>query len=762
MESQHEAIDLTVCEQEAIRIPGSVQPHGFLAAVREEDMAIVQVSDNTASFTGLAASALLGQPATVLIGAAPCLRLRDVLREEGNIAKPIHFDAVTLPGGGVMNLLVHQADGLLMLEFEPTASTLPGRSRHLASLISDFLSHLTDTDSVEAMSALAAREIKTLTGFGRVLVYRFDHEGHGHVIAEARNPAYHSYLHQRFPASDVPRQARDLYLANRVRLIPDAGYEPASLLPPRNPVTGEPTDLSFATLRSVSPVHKRYMQNMGTLASMSVSLVVQGKLWGLISCHNAEPAFVDFDARAVCEQLGQILALRIESREERDEYTYRLELRRILVSMLSALSQSTDFVTNMASVSHELLRFANASGAAICFEGKLSCFGLTPDAPQILDLVEWLSARSHNDLFHTDDLSGAYAPASEFKDCASGIMALPISQIHRHYLVWFRPEVIRTIDWAGNPHLKENVGDGIAAALTPRSSFATWRETVHGRSLPWRKSEIETALEFRTALLGIVLERAEQMAELAEGLGRANKELESFSYSVSHDLRAPLRHIAGFTDLLMEFEGSQLSERGLRFLRNIKDSARFAGKLVDDLLSFSQMGRAALRIDKVDMNELVTNALTKIANDDEGRVVNWKIASLPMIEGDPAFLQLALYNLLANAVKYTRTREVAEIEVSSESTNDEIIFHVRDNGVGFSMEYVHKLFGVFQRLHRMEDFEGTGIGLANVRRIVERHGGRVWAEGRPDEGAMFSFSIPVHLSVPEQSSTTHVKANSSR
>jgi light-regulated signal transduction histidine kinase (bacteriophytochrome) len=300
---------------------------------------------------------------------------------------------------------------------------------------------------------------------------------------------------------------------------------------------------------------------------------------------------------------------------------------------------------------------------------------------------------------------------------------------------------VHTIEWAGNPHAKVPA-PGAPTQLSPRTSFDAWRETIHGTSLPWHQGEIEMALEFRTALLGIALERAEQMAELAEELGRANKELEAFSYSVSHDLRAPLRHIVGFADLLLESAGSEDAQQRQRFLKNIKDAARLAGKLVDDLLSFSQMGRASLRPTTVDMNDLVAACLDKLVLETRGRNIEWDIGPLPTTWADPTFLHLAVFNLLSNAVKFTGQRDPAVIRVSAEDHPHETVFHVADNGAGFNMEYVHKLFGVFQRLHRMEDFQGTGIGLANVRRIVERHNGRVWAESVQGEGATFSFALP--------------------
>ncbi|MNN34993.1 Phytochrome-like protein cph1 [compost metagenome] len=243
-------------------------------------------------------------------------------------------------------------------------------------------------------------------------------------------------------------------------------------------------------------------------------------------------------------------------------------------------------------------------------------------------------------------------------------------------------------------------------------------------------------------MLGIVLRKAEELAQLAGELRRSNKELEAFSYSVSHDLRAPLRHIAGYTELLGEIEGQGLSERGRRFLQHIGEAAHFAGSLVDNLLNFSQMGRSALRLSDVDLNALVDAIRTELAPDYQGRDIVWDIAPLPKVMADPAFLNLALQNLISNAIKYTRGRDPARIAIRAQEHQGEVEVCIRDNGVGFDMAYANKLFGVFQRLHRMEDFEGTGIGLASVRRIIERHDGRVWAEGQIDQGASFHFTLP--------------------
>ena len=738
-------LDLSSCDKEPIRFPGSIQPHGFLLCLSSR-LAVLQASDNLRERTGVDAARAIGKPLASVIGNAAARTLASELHLDKMNERPAYLGTIELDSGACYDVLGHVCDDLLMLEFESIRRSTPADFRHLFPLVGEFLRQLPGAGTVETMAQLAARQIRALSGFGRVMVYQFDRDGHGHVMAECRADGCPSYLGQRFPAADIPRQARELYMVNRIRLIQDANYSPSRLVPEINPLTGRPNDLSFAALRSVSPIHLQYMRNMDTLASMSISLMVKGKLWGLVSCHNANPCPLEFDKRSACEQLGQILSLCIETREDASDLQFRLEVRRTMVSMLAGLTKGADFIDNMSSVFPELLRFARAGGVAIVVDERVISYGDAPAEPEIGALVGWLNLNSHDDLFHTDHLAAHYAPAAAFARNASGLLAVPISRIHKHYLLWFRREVVHTIDWAGNPHAKDGAGDA-RAQLTPRTSFATWRETVHGTSTPWHPGEIELALEFRTALLGIALERAEQMAELAGELGRSNKELEAFSYSVSHDLRAPLRHIVGFADLLMESAIDADADKRQRFLRNIKDAARLAGKLVDDLLSFSQMGRAALRPVTVNMRDLVAGCIEKLAADIGERQVQWQVGALPAVRADPAFLQLAVFNLLSNAVKFTGQQETAIIRIDATATPADSVFRVADNGAGFNMDYVHKLFGVFQRLHRMEDFNGTGIGLANVRRIVERHGGRAWAESAPGQGATFYFSIPNDLDI---------------
>ncbi|MBC5783590.1 GAF domain-containing protein [Ramlibacter sp. USB13] len=713
--------DLSQCADEPIRTPGAIQPHGRLVVLTADTGRLVAYSANWPS-DAAAREALSMLPV-------------DSLRLQPG-SGPAWLGSLPLEGR-TWDAAAHRQGDHVLVEYEP-GGPAASMVAPIYSVARDLLPVLQQAESVAALCETVAREMKRLTGFGRCLIYRFDSDGHGEVLAERADPGYHSYAGHRFPASDVPAQARELYRVNHIRLIPDADYDPVPLLPAADGPEPANLDLSFAALRSVSPVHLEYMRNMGTLASMSVSIVVGGRLWGLISCHNREPRHLPFQTRVACEHLGRLLSLQIQAQEDNAEVAQRLALHQRVLTLVALMAETDGTLQRLTDPELAIDRLTGATGAAVVLNDSCWTIGETPPQDDIRKLAHWIVARGE-DLFATDRLPEVYPEGEALLPACAGVLAISISQVHRHCVLWFRPELIQTIRWAGDPR-KTLPAHG---RIHPRQSFESWQERVRGRSAPWLPAQQAAVSELRQALIALVLRRAEEMAGHAVELGRVNKELEAFSYTVSHDLRAPMRHIAGYVDLVLEDNADKLDDRARRYLRHVKDAASYAGQLVDALLDFSRLGRSGLRPSAVDSAVLVEDLVEELRQQERGRAIEWDVAGkLPMLWADPLLLQVAVRNLLGNAVKYTRGRAPARIRVTAVSLPEGDGLEISDNGVGFPMKYVGKLFGVFQRLHRTEDFDGTGIGLANVKRIVERHGGNVWARGEPDRGATFGFVLP--------------------
>ncbi|MCE4557783.1 ATP-binding protein [Roseateles cellulosilyticus] len=719
------------CASEPIRVPGAIQPHGWLLCLDAAQGSVVAWSDNWTALLGESPAAALGEFAAALRSDTA-----ELVDGEGALSLGLRTLADRL-----LHVSAHRLADLVHVELEAAGDDFGARAP-IYSLARHVVPQMQRTTSVEMVCEVVTAEMKRLTGFGRCLIYRFDADGHGEVLTEVCDAGYDRYLAHHFPAGDIPAQARELYRLNHLRLIPDAHYTPVPVRFADGRATALTLDLSLAQLRSVSPVHLEYMRNMGTLASMSVSIIVRGELWGLVSCHHHEPHYLSYQTRMACEHLGQLLSLQIEAKEENEQVNEQLRLRQLTLAMVAHLADSDATLQRLVGEPGPLLRLARAAGAAVILNDQCWCVGDVPDRATVLALGQWLAGRI-DEVMHTDRLEQDVPSLAGACGAAAGMLAISISRLHRHYVVWFRPEVVQTITWAGDPRKD----DAPQARLHPRRSFASWVETFSGRSTPWRAAEMHAVLELRHALIGIVLRRAEEMAEVAAELGRVNKELEAFSYTVSHDLRAPMRHISGFVDLVLEIEGPSLSDRTRRYLSHVKEASAHAGLLVDALLDFSRMGRSALKCSWIDTDSLADDIVAEqdaLAREGRDGRIEWVVRHpLPRLWADPVLLQLALRNLVGNAVKYTRTRAEARIEIAPVCEAHCEGLAIIDNGVGFQMKYVDKLFGVFQRLHNSETFEGTGIGLASVRRIVERHGGRVQAFGEVDRGARFTLVLPV-------------------
>lgn len=735
-------VNLTNCDREPIHIPGSIQEHGCLlvfSATSSGDLVVERASENAGEYLGRPLDTILGTDCAGLFGAELDEALRAELRSKRASESNQFLRRFSLPSGEAVEIITHQINGQLVAELERAAESVS--PDFLNTTIVNVVAQIEALQTITQLGDAITREVRSLTQFDRVLLYSFDEEGNGTVISEDRNESLPAMLHLRFPGSDIPRQARRLYLLNRLRIIPDVEYTPYAMVSRRE--DAEPLDMTYCVLRSVSPVHRDYMRNMGTAASMSISIVVDGALWGMISCHNATPRTVPFIVRSACDVLARVVAAQISAHARAANYSEAIHLKSIERDLLTYMALEENYLDGLTQHPEKVLDLTKAAGAALVLNDTCVLMGETPGETQVKTLTEWLTTSGDNNFFMTDHLAAQYPAASGMTDKACGLIAVSLSQIHRFWLLWFRPEMIRSVQWAGEPGDTKRTAEG-HLQISPRESFASWSEMVRHRAEPWSPMQIEAARDFRNAMLLIVLRRAEELADMAAELEFTNKELEAFSYSVSHDLRAPFRHISGFAELLLTDESDNLSEKGKRYLTKISESAGFAGLLVDSLLNFSHIARTKLEVRAVPMTLLVREVWNDVAQEElNGRPVEFVCEDLPEVEGDIPLMRQVWRNLLSNAAKYTRKRKAARVEVQGRREQHQFIFSVRDNGAGFDNRFAHKLFGAFQRLHRMEEFEGTGIGLANVRRIIARHGGQTWAEGKLNEGAVFYFSLPV-------------------
>lgn len=498
------------CEDEPIRIPGAVQQHGFVLITGSDLATVLVASENAEHFLRLPLRLILGARLETLLERElqSSLQLLQFRSEPERTGLPTFLGSFRV-AGQYFSVVAHTIGSRRLIEFE-LQDRLIGPEM-MNGVITNFVGKLgrlrTELELCEALTV----QVAELTGFDRVLLYSFDHEEHGTVLTEVNNGRLPSYLGLRFPASDIPKQARELYVLNTVRIIPDAGYTPS----PLQGLAGEDpraTDLSMSLLRSVSPLHLQYMRNMGTMASMSVSLVLDGRLWGLISAHNSEPKLVPYLVRSACDMLSKVGGTQLAALHTTAKLAQTVRLHAVQRNLMAELAVYPNYIEGLAHSLPQLLEVTNAGGVALVTDGQIATLGEVPDHPVLQRLAEWLEERPQTEVWSSGHLSGELPWMEPFAPAASGLLAIRLSSRLPRFILWFRPEVVNTVRWAGEP---EEIMEG-NEGLSPRHSFAEWKEVVRGRSVPWSPVEIESARDFQSALTTIGLRRAEETIELGE------------------------------------------------------------------------------------------------------------------------------------------------------------------------------------------------------------------------------------------------------
>ncbi|MEU1793390.1 ATP-binding protein [Streptomyces californicus] len=786
--------DLSQCVREPIHLLGGVQSYGALVAARLDDAVVDTVSRNAADVLGRAAGELVGRPFTELIGDeqwALAMESASVVEDAVDPAAP-GPDGGAAPGGqdggggqaggagggqdgpassGVLpmtlegeggprsyDVTVHRSGELLVLEFEPRTTGGPFVFQNFYPKVRRALQKLQGASDVTECCAAAVREVQALTGYDRVVAYRFDgRDGPGQVIAEARNEGREPWLGLWFPASDIPPQARRLYARNWIRVIGDVDDRTAGLLPELREETGRPLDLSASVLRTVSGYHLEYLRNIGVASSMSVSLLHDGELWGLIACHGDEPRLLTPEVRAACEFFGIALSLQLAAVAGREEADELARNRRTLATLLARLaSPAPDALMRPGSGLAELL---SADGAVLLRGTEtLTAGDRLPDALPGL-LAQLAREAPVGEVWSTDRLPealGLETEEAEEQGIPAGLLFLPFNR-DGDLLAWWRHEQPAPREWAADPARPVRTGPG-GERLTPRGSAAVYRATVRGRSMPWTPAQRVVAAELWREVSGLLSRQVVALEARNTELSRTNEDLDSFAHAAAHDLKEPLRGISNAAAFIVEDAGAVLDATSLRRLTTVRRLAERMDGLLDSLLHFSRLGQVGLEREALSVDEVLDDAL-EVAG---GRLAERGVtlvrpAALPRLRADRERLREVLENLLVNAAKYAADEGTGERRVWIEAVRvpeaeaedgtgggagstvgttggdadagTVTALVVRDNGIGIPAAQQADVLQLFRRLHRRDERGGgSGVGLAVVKRIVERHGGRLWLE----------------------------------
>lgn len=733
------------CDREAIHLVNAIQPHAALLVVREPELEILQTSSNTREFLGFAPAELIGSRLADRLDRELTLSLQSVLADDALQDGLVHVLRMDAPRSDLrpLHVFANRIDGLLLVEFE-RAGTVDATDCKGQSTLRRTIQRLQKTDSLSAFLAMAVEQVRKLSGFERVMAYRFDEDGSGEVVAESITAGLESYLGLHYPASDIPAPARRLFALSALRHLPDVDYAPVPLYP-ASPVFGldRPVDLSYTLSRSVSRMYTEYLRNMGVKATLVMPVMKDGSLWGLISCmHHSAPRHLTYEQRTPLELLGHMLSQLIASRCDLEHLTYRVKLDRALQELSQQMRSTESLAEGLLTGGTTLLWNFDAEGAVLVTAGNIHRMGVTPDDELLLPLIAWLQQQP-DDIYATHGLSRDYPQAKPYVAVSAGILAMRLSRRQSDCVIWFRPEVLQEVSWAGDPRKPVEVdSEGATLGLRPRTSFAEWRETVKGQSRRWLACEIDHAARLRHAILDIVVERAWHLARVNAELERSNLELDAFAYAASHDMKEPLRGICNTVEFLKLEEAERLSETGRTRLRTISRLTGRMSDLLDSLLQYSRIGRSALMVEPTPLLPLARQVANVIRSALPESRIRFDIRpDLPTVACDRVLVGTILQNLMSNAARYN-TDEEPTITVGHDPGQDPCVFFVRDNGIGIAAGDQEKLFELFRRLHGREEYGGgTGAGLTIVRKAVERHGGRIWLESTPGKGSTFNFTL---------------------
>ena len=728
---------LATCAKEPIHIPGSVQPHGFLLVTDPATQTILQASNNLPVFLGKAAEDVVGKKIADIFDADSAATLLNATTKSA--LEPLDSSTVII-NGKKFDAVANRSNNKTLLEFEPQPDDKAYTSdKFYYDQLRYFAIGVREAKTVESLYDLIVNEIFKLTGIDRVKLYRFDKDWNGEVVAEAKKDYMPSYLGLHFPASDIPEQARKLYTKSYLRIIPDISYQPSAIVPTVSP-DGEHLDLSQSILRSVSPVHIQYLDNMRIRASMSISIIQNGKLWGLVACHHNSPLYIPYRTRMVAEVIGHTFSAQLSSLQEIEKSTEE-QKRILLIERLSAaLKENPTLNTLFMTIAPLSMDALKSSGVALHSNGQTFIFGETPKPNELAALFAWIKSKNIQDLLYTDDAQSILDGVPQLEHIDGGMLIVKVSLVTSEYAIWFRPNIQKEVSWAGNPE-KPAEDTKAGYRLTPRGSFELWKEISKGRSQPWSHEDIRTAED----IVKLFVESKQVTAD------QANVAKSEFMATLSHELRTPMNVIMGISDILVNSQ--QLTDKQRMLLNTLKGSADSLLSLINDMLDVAKIESGNIELENIEfslprLTQEVLSMMSVRAMEKGIKLDLIKRNDFPTsFCGDPNRIRQVLLNLVNNAVKFTEQGDVT-ITYGLAKTDDNlysVTFDITDTGIGIPP---NKLDTIFEKFTQADSsisrrFGGTGLGLSITKTLVELLGGHITVKSVVGVGSTFAFTIPL-------------------
>lgn len=727
--------DLSNCDKEPIHIPGAIQSHGFLIVI-DQQMKIRFQSEGLNNFIPDVNPNLLDQFIQVLepkLGLEPGFIPQLIKIGKQNNFENINPYAVDL-GDQHYYLIISISADYYLLEFEPVAAD---HEPNLQNMVGSSVSEMLADKNLKVLLDNSARQVKKIINYDRVMVYRFASDGHGEVVAEAKNDNLDPWIGLHYPAADIPNQARELYKLNLTRLIADVDTVPYKIT--ADSAKRPPLDLTYSQLRAVSPIHIQYLKNMGVASSFSISLIYKGELWGLIACHNYTPKFISYKSRTYAQLIGQILSSALEFRQDEENEFINKSFSASLEKITKLLQENELVEDALTQGSTTILNLTHADGVVFNYNQKQTKIGQLPTDEQLRGLIEWAKDTIIDSIYYTDNLSSVYSPAADFINVGSGLLICTLSRELREFMIWFKPEKLHTVKWAGDPQKPVEFDPKGLSVISPRNSFAVWTQEVTGRSESWMPEEINSVIKLRDEIIYAVNQKAGALRLLNERLKDAYAELDTFSYTISHDLKNPLAVIKSYTQLARK--DKNISPLTQNFLARVEDKTDRMTDMISEILEYSRIGRIELEFQPVHTGQLIDDLIKDLTFVYKDLDLEFIVGDTPEISGDPTMLSQVFANLISNAVKYSQHAKPAQVRISGESNGTETIYRISDNGMGIAGHDIPKIFELFNRLESAKDIEGSGVGLAIVSRIIAKHNGRITVESEPGEGSTFTISF---------------------